>query len=54
MLRLSSRNGAVENPASQESEFGWAVVTRHNASEQDGFWPGGSAPGEVKQDLFKI
>lgn len=35
--------------AAERSDFGWAVVSQHAASEQDGYWPGGNAPGEVVQ-----
>ncbi|CAE8612719.1 unnamed protein product, partial [Polarella glacialis] len=39
--------------ASQESEFGWALVSRHDASEEDGFWVG-DAPGPVKQEWREL
>jgi len=38
----------------EESGFGWATVSRHSASEQDGFWPGGEAPGAVTQEWREL
>lgn len=38
----------------EQSEFGWAMVSRHDASEQDGFWPTGSPPGPVKQEWREL
>eukprot|EP00929_Paragymnodinium_shiwhaense_P004949 TRINITY_DN10626_c0_g1_i4.p1 TRINITY_DN10626_c0_g1~~TRINITY_DN10626_c0_g1_i4.p1 ORF type:complete len:496 (+),score=140.92 TRINITY_DN10626_c0_g1_i4:259-1746(+) len=40
--------------AAEESEFGVAVVSRHDASEQDGYWPGGEGPGDVKQEWREL
>ncbi|CAK8987770.1 eEF1A lysine and N-terminal methyltransferase (eEF1A-KNMT) (Methyltransferase-like protein 13) [Includes: eEF1A lysine methyltransferase [Durusdinium trenchii] len=39
--------------AAEESEFGWAVVSKHEASEQDGHWIG-EAPGEVSQEWREL
>lgn len=39
--------------AAEESEFGWAVVSRHDASEQDGYWIG-EASGEVTQEWREL
>eukprot|EP00434_Breviolum_minutum_P015899 symbB.v1.2.014012.t2/scaffold1012.1/size144332/5 len=39
--------------AAEQSEFGWAVVSRHDASEQDGYW-NGEAPGEVTQEWREL
>jgi len=40
--------------SAEESEFGWAVVSSHSASEQDGYWPSGDAPGEVSQEWREL
>lgn len=39
--------------AAEESDFGWAVVSRHDASEQDGYWMG-EASGEVTQEWREL
>eukprot|EP00441_Pelagodinium_beii_P006483 CAMPEP_0197700894 /NCGR_PEP_ID=MMETSP1338-20131121/122545_1 /TAXON_ID=43686 ORGANISM="Pelagodinium beii, Strain RCC1491" /NCGR_SAMPLE_ID=MMETSP1338 /ASSEMBLY_ACC=CAM_ASM_000754 /LENGTH=468 /DNA_ID=CAMNT_0043284545 /DNA_START=140 /DNA_END=1544 /DNA_ORIENTATION=- len=39
--------------ASEQSEFGWALVTRHDASEQDEFWIG-DATGTVTQEWREL
>jgi len=39
--------------ASEQSEFGWALVTRHEASEQDGYWIG-DASGPVAQEWREL
>lgn len=38
----------------KEGPFGWATVAQHSASEQDGFWPGGTPPGEVTQEWREL
>jgi len=39
----------------EQSDFGWATVQRHNASEQDGYWPKGSTgAGEVTQEWREL
>jgi len=41
--------------SAEQSEFGWATVQRHNASEQDGYWPEGAAGvGEVTQEWREL
>ena len=35
--------------AAEQSDFGWAVVSQHDASEQDAYWLG-TPPGPIKQD----
>lgn len=42
--------GAV---AAEASDFGWATVSRHDCSEQDGYWKG-SAEGEVTQEWREL
>ena len=39
--------------ASEESEFGYAVVSRHDASEQDEYWMG-SPPGPITQEWREL
>ncbi|CAE6936469.1 unnamed protein product, partial [Symbiodinium sp. CCMP2456] len=34
--------------AAEQSDFGWAVVSQHDASEQDDYWLG-TPPGPIKQ-----
>lgn len=38
---------------SEQSEFGWALVSSHDASEQDGYWVG-EAPGAVTQEWREL
>eukprot|EP00931_Biecheleriopsis_adriatica_P101639 TRINITY_DN76736_c0_g1_i1.p1 TRINITY_DN76736_c0_g1~~TRINITY_DN76736_c0_g1_i1.p1 ORF type:complete len:517 (-),score=108.60 TRINITY_DN76736_c0_g1_i1:35-1558(-) len=42
------QNSSGSFVCAERSDFGWAVVSEHDASEQDGYWPGGSE-GDVKQ-----
>jgi len=41
--------------SAEQSDFGWATVQRHDASEQDGYWPeGATGGGEVTQEWREL
>ncbi|CAE7937684.1 unnamed protein product, partial [Symbiodinium sp. KB8] len=39
--------------AAEQSDFGWAVVSQHDASEQDDYWLG-TPPGPIKQEWREL
>jgi len=39
--------------AAEQSDFGWAVVSQHDASEQDAYWLG-TPPGPIKQEWREL